>query len=194
MKRLALLLAPGFEEVEAAAFLAVFGATRRVEGLDAYGVESLALEREVTSAQGWHLRGLGRLADATASGFTAAAIPGGSFEKGFAHVCDEPVLAFARSIDAAGGVLAASTTGACALAAAGLLVGKRATTSPLGEGRHRAYLAECGATLSDGPIERDGTVLTASTTASAIALAFEALRALEGDRAVATVRRLLGAA
>jgi putative intracellular protease/amidase len=192
MKRLALLLAPGFEELEAAAHVSVFGWSRNIEGVEPYSLETIAIDREVLAAHGTQVRTSTRVADADPKAFVGIAIPGGFFEKGFAHSCDPPILAFLRAADAAGTTFAASTTGTRVLAAAGLLVGKRATTYPFSEGRHRAFLAECGATPSDGPIERDGSFLTGSTTACAVDLAFELLRVLEGDRAVAAVRRVMG--
>jgi len=192
MKRIALVLAPGFDELEASSFVALAGWVRTSESLEPLQVEILAVEREVAGAHGMTVRATKRLAEAEPRGYAAVVVPGGFHEKGFSHVCDPPMLEFLRNAEAAGTVLVATSTGARALAAAGLLVGRRATTYPFEDGRHRAYLAECGALLSDGPVEHDGAVLTGTSPSAAMDTAFELLRALEGDRAVATVRRAMG--
>jgi len=193
VKRIAVVLAPGFEELEASAFLGVLGFSRTIEAVDPISADTVAVEREVTGAHGLVVRVTSRIADANAEAYAGAAVPGGFHEKGYSHAYDPPVLEFLRKLEAAGATIAATSTGSRVLAAAGLLVGKRATTYPFDEGRHRAYLAECGAHVSDKTIERDGAILTASTPMASIETSFELLRALEGDRAVAAVRRAMGA-
>jgi 4-methyl-5(b-hydroxyethyl)-thiazole monophosphate biosynthesis len=193
MKRIALVLAPGFEEFESSCFLSVLGATRLVEGVEPLIVETVALEREVSGAHGFTVRVTHRSADADPTSFAAAAIPGGFHEKGYSHATDPPILEFLRAIDKKGGLLASSSTGSRVFAAAGLLVGKRATTFPFADGRHRAFLAECGATLHDEPIVRDGNLITGRSPWDALDTAFQLLFALLGERAVAAVRRSMGA-
>lgn len=188
-----MILAPGFDEFEASAFLSVVGFSRTIEGVEPIAADTVGLEREVVGAHGMIVRVTSRVADAKVASYAGAAVPGGFHEKGFSHGYDPPVLAFLRELEASGATVAASSTGSRVLAAAGLLVGKRATTYPFDEGRHRAYLGECGATISDKTFERDGAILTGSTPAAALETAFELLRCLQGDRAVAAVRRAMGA-
>lgn len=192
MKRLALVLAPGFEEFEAAAFLTVFGCTRSIEGIEPIVMEPVSVEREFSGAEGLQIRVPARIGEIQASNYSGAALPGGVYEKGYSHATDGPVLEFLRQIDAKGGFLASTSTGSRSLAAAGLLVGRRATTFPFADGRHRAYLYECGATVSDGPIVRDGTIITGNSPWVARETAIELLHAVGGDRTVAAVKRALG--
>lgn len=193
MKRLAVILAPGFEEYEAACYLSVFGWTRTIEGIEPIVVETLAVERDVTGAHGFIVRTTARLSDANPASFAGAAVPGGFHEKGYSHATEPPILDFLRAIDVKGGCVASTSTGARVLAAAGLLVGRRATTYPFADGRHRAFLAECGATLSDGPIVRDATIITGSAPWDARDTALELLHAIAGERAVMAVKRSMGA-
>jgi protein deglycase len=192
VKKIAVLLAPGFDELEAAAFVEVFGWARMSDGVEPIAAETLAVEREVVGAHGMAVRAHLRIADAEAATYAGAAVPGGIHEKGYSHAYDAPVLDCLRRIEACGGTIASSSTGSRVLAAAGLLVGKRATTYPFDEGRHRAYLAECGATLSDAEIERDGAIITGQSPASALAVALELLLTVQGERAVAAAKRRMG--
>ncbi len=192
MKRLALVLAPGFDEMEASTFLGVFGWTRAIETVEPVVLEPLSIDREVPGAHGLVARVAARIGDADPTSYAAVVVPGGSYEKGYSHVCDAPVLQFLRGIEGSGGTLVATSTGTRALAASGLLVGKRATTYPFDDGRHRAYLAECGATLSNAPLEIDGAVITCSGPNSVLEAAFSLLRAIGGDRDVEAVRKALG--
>lgn len=192
MKRLALVLAPGFEEFEAAAFLSIFGWTRTIEGVEPIVVDVLAVDREIAGAEGLQIRIATRVSEAGPENYAAAAVPGGVFERGYSHATDAPVLEFLRAIDKKGGLLASTSTGSRTLAAAGLLVGRRATTFPFADGRHRAFLYECGATVTDGPIERDGALITGNTAWVAPATAFELLDAISGAQAVRSVKRAMG--
>ncbi|MBI3818007.1 MAG: DJ-1/PfpI family protein [Planctomycetes bacterium] len=192
MKRLALVLAPGFEEIEAASFVSIFGWTRAIEGLEPIFVDPVATEREVSGANGLLVRITNRIGEIEPSHYAGAAVPGGAFEKGYSHATDTPVLDFLRAIDNKGGFLSSTGTGSRALAAAGILVGRRATTFPFADGRHRAFLHECGATVTDGPVEHDATIITGNSPWVARDTALELLSALAGDRAVAAVKRSMG--
>lgn len=193
MNRIALILAPGFDESEAAAYLSIFGWTRTIEGVEPIVVDPISTEREVAGAHGLVAKISILVQSTSAAGYAAAAIPGGFHEKGYSHATDEPILSFLRALDARGGWIASTSTGSRVPAAAGLLIGRRATTYPFSDGRHRAFLHECGATVEDGPIVVDGTSITGCSPWVAREVALELLKVISGERAVTAVRRAMGA-
>ena len=94
------------------------------------------------------------LADAQASDYDAVVFIGGS---GANEYWESPTAhALARSAAAAGKLVAAICIAPVTLARAGLLKGKRATVYPSCEGD----LAAGGATVTKGPVERDGKLIT----------------------------------
>lgn len=117
------LLAEGFEEIEAVTIIDVL---RRAE----VEVHVAALSGEiVTGSHGIRIAADGKLADLDASRFDAVILPGGM--PGAKNLRDdERVQALIRETAARGGLLGAICAGPIALESAGVLAGKRATSYP----------------------------------------------------------------
>ena len=166
MPRAAILLAEGLEEIEAVTVIDVLRrAGIEVEGL---GVESMRV-------RGSH--GIELVADAllnSAEGpWDAVVLPGGM--PGAATLRDSPaVQQFLRTQAAAGSLMAAICAGPMALAASGLLQGRRATCFPGFEQHlHGAY-------IEAAPVVQDQGVLTSQGPATALAFALTIVEILVG--------------
>jgi 4-methyl-5(b-hydroxyethyl)-thiazole monophosphate biosynthesis len=192
MKRVLLLLPNGFEVLEAAAFLDVLG------WADAYGCERIevvtgALHSEVRST--FHLEVIPamHLKDVSIEAFDAAAVPGGFERAGYYDdAYTEEFLDTIRRFKAAGKPIASICVGALPLAKSGILAGVRATTYPMGGGKRKRQLAEMGAEVADEEIVRDNNVITSTSPATAVDVAFALLEILTSRENADKIRELMG--
>ncbi len=161
------LLAEGFEEIEA---VTVADVLRRAEvDTRLVGVAG----RRVCGAHGIVLEADTVLADAPGP-FDAVVLPGGM--PGAAHLRDDPAVRQLVRAQVERGALAAAICAApMALAAAGVLDGRRATCYPGFEDR----LA--GATVADAPVVEDGPVVTSRGPGTALAFALALVARLRGS-------------
>ena len=155
MQKIAVLLAPGFEEVEAAAPIDVLrrlGFQVQVAGLDGL---------EVTGAHGLACKADCLLSQIPAKDLAAVVLPGGL--PGAHHLRDSAaVIALVQEVHAAGHLVAAICAAPLVLGKAGLLKGKKFTCYPsvetqLPEGIH-----------SGARTTRDGQILTGKGAGAAI--------------------------
>jgi len=168
MSRACVLLAQGFEEIEAVTIVDVLrrgGVDTRVLGVGACrvpGAHGLTIETD---------------AELTATDETAwdlVALPGGL--PGASNLRDDAaVQALLRRQQRRGGKLAAICAGPIALAAAGALRGRTATCYP-GFGEQLG-----GATLSDEPVVVDGPIITSRGPGTALAFALRLVAELQGE-------------
>jgi protein deglycase len=161
MKRAAVLLAHGFEETEA---ITVIDVLRRAQvHVDVLGVEAV-------QAKGSHAITIACDAPLSAHAHTlydAVVLPGGM--PGAATLRDDPsVQAFLRAHAEAGKLVAAICAAPIALAAAGLLTGKRATCFPGFEEQLGGAVHETMAVVKDGRIITSRGVGTALKFALAL--------------------------
>jgi hypothetical protein len=97
-----------------------------------------------------------------------------------------------RSFHAANKIVAGIDVGALAIAKAGLLSGRRATTYPGADGRRLEQLRLAGATIVvDSPLVVDGPFITASGSGSALNVAFTVLERIVDARTASKVRSLI---
>jgi len=188
-----LFLAQGTEELEAAAFTDVIGWTRTY-GLTPVGLTTVALHSQVRYAWNFTIVPERLLDNIDPAEFDAIAIPGGLGAKGFYEdVYDERLLALLRDFDTASKPIAAVCVGALPIAKSGVLRGRRATTYFLSDKR-RAEMAELGAIVEDGPLVIDGNVITSTSPATALDVAFCLLGMLTDSANVARVKEGMGLA
>jgi protein deglycase len=174
-KKAAVLLAPGFEEVEAVTpidFLRRAGVTVTVLGVGG---------REITGSRGVTIRTDSTVEQADA-GFDAVVVPGGM--PGAENVAvSEESLALIRRVAGAGGLVCAICAApAVVLAGTGLLSGKRATCYPGFEERF-----SLGVTFSEERVVEDGNFITSRGPGTAAEFAVAIIRRLVGDESARAV-------
>lgn len=167
MKRTAILLAEGFEEVEA---LTAVDLLRRAK--ITCDMVALGPGETVTGSHGISVRADRSFAAADFSGYDGLILPGGM--PGTSNLAgDERVLALLRDFAAKGKLTAAICAAPTVLAKAGLLEGRKAVCYPGMEDR----LA--GALPAGGAVAEDGTVLTSRGVGTAIDFALALVRYLD---------------
>lgn len=169
MSRAAVLLAEGFEEIEA---------TTIVDVLRRAGVETVLVGvtgLEVSGAHGIRLGADVSIAAAAQQKWDLVALPGGM--PGATTLRDDPrVGQLLRAHKDRGGTLGAICAAPIALARAGLLVGRRVTSFP-------GFKAELGAVeYVEAPVVVDGELITSRGPGTAIAFSLALVEALSGQR------------
>ena len=168
MPKALVLLAEGFEEIEAVTIVDVL---RRAQVL----VHVAALKgAPVRGSHGIEIVPDGSLAEIDASGFDAVVLPGGM--PGSKNLRDDArVLAVVREFDAAGKLVAAICAAPIALEAAGVLRGRRATSYPGNELPSAAY--------SEERVVEDGNLVTSRAPGSALEFALRLVARLVSPEA-----------
>jgi 4-methyl-5(b-hydroxyethyl)-thiazole monophosphate biosynthesis len=192
MKRVMILLADGFEALEAAAFIDVLGWAKTF-GSEPIELVTVGLRQKLGCTFGFAVIPDAVLADVDLNSFDAVAVPGGFESAGFYQdaYADE-FLDVLRWFDSQPRPIAAVCVGALPLAKAGILAGRRATTYHLLGGKRREQLAAMGAEVVDAPLVRDRNVLTSTGPATAIDVAFWLLEELTSRENAGAIRTLMG--
>jgi len=172
------LLAEGFEEIEAVTILDVL---RRAElDVTALGVAGI----EVAGSHGIVVRADATLAAAAGRRWDLVVLPGGM--PGAAHLRDsEPVQALVKEQHARGGLLGAICAAPIALAAAGVLAGRRVTSFPGFEQQLE------GARYSEECVVVDGHLVTSRGPGTALPFALRLVAELCGASKAAELGKAL---
>lgn len=192
MKKILLLLANGFEAYEASVFTDVLG-WNLLEGDGSTRLVTCGLRPELTCT--WNFKVLPELlaADAVPGEFDALAIPGGFEEAGFYEdAFSEEFLSFIRAFDQAGKVIASICVGALPVGRSGVLKGRKGTTYHLNNGHRQQQLAEYGVEVVNRPLVIDRNIITSSSPATALDVAFLLLERLTSAENCRNVRHLMG--
>jgi 4-methyl-5(b-hydroxyethyl)-thiazole monophosphate biosynthesis len=178
MARACVLLAPGFEEIEAVTIIDVL---RRAEiETCVVGVES----RSVEGAHGIVLGADAELHEAALEPWDLVVLPGGL--PGATNLRDSlAVQQLLRAQHANGGRLGAICAAPIALSAAGVLAGRRATSYPA-----FAEQIRCGEYLEQAVVV-DGPIITSRGPATALAFALRLVRELQGAEREAAVGKAM---
>lgn len=191
MKRVLLFLAQGVEELEASAFTDVFGWTRTY-GLEPVKLVTTALRAEVRCAWNFVIKPEALLEEIDPDGIDGIAIPGGLGSKGFYEdACDERLLNLLRFQNERRKPIASVCVGAIPIAKSGILSGRRGTTYFLSEKRRREMQA-CGVILREEPLIIDGNIITSTSPATALDVAFALLEKVTGPENARKVREGMG--
>ena len=186
-----LLLPSGSEVLEAAAFIDVFGWHQAV-GNASCRLITCSAQRQVALSFGQTMLAQTLLSDVNAANYSALALPGGFGSYGYyEHACSEPYMRLMRDFDAQNKPLAAICTGAIALAAAGLLSNRRATTYSK-EAGWAEQLIKAGACFTDAKLEIDGHIITSQNPASAVPVALALLEMLAGAEERVFIQEQMG--
>ncbi|MDO9514990.1 MAG: DJ-1/PfpI family protein [Syntrophales bacterium] len=193
MTKTMLLLADGFEAVEASVFSDVLG-WNRFEGDGSTEVVTVGMRERLRCTWNFSVIPEALLDEVDVQGFDALAIPGGFEEAGFySDAFSEPFLDVIRAFDAAGKPIAAICVASLALGKSGILKGRRATTYNLGGGKRQRQLSDLGAVcVPDEPIVVDGNVITSYNPSTAFGVAFALLERLTTSGNCTEVKRLMG--
>lgn len=192
MKQVLLLLCKGVEIYEAAAFYDVLGWSA-TDGMEAVKVVTIGLQAEVCGTFGIKIIPDNLLSEVQVEEFDALAIPGGFEIYGYyEEAYSEAVADLIRRFEALDKPIASICVGALPLANSGILKERRATTYHLGNGIRRKQLAGFGAKVVDEPIVRDGNVITSTSPATAMEVAFELLAKITSAENASQIREMMG--
>ena len=191
MKRILLLLADGFEHLEAACFTDVFG-WANVDGEEPIELVSVGLRSPLTVTFGYKVIPDCLLSDINLDDFDALAVPGGFEPAGFYHDAFDPeFLNVIRHFESAGKAVASVCVAALSLGKAGVINNRRATVYHQIGGTRKAQLEGFGANFEDKAIVKDGNLITSSGPGTGIEVAFELLTDLTSAANTKHIRALM---
>jgi 4-methyl-5(b-hydroxyethyl)-thiazole monophosphate biosynthesis len=192
MKQVLLLLCKGVEIYEAAAFYDVLGWSG-VYGAEAVKAVTVGLQAEVQGTFGIRIIPDKLLSAVQADQFDALAVPGGFETYGYyEEAYSEPVVNLIRRFEELGKPIASICVGALPVANSGILKGRQATTYHLRGGVRRQQLAGFGVNVVDKSIVKDGNVITSTSPATAMEVAFELLARITSDKNSRDIREMMG--
>ena len=190
--KILLLCLHAFGTMEFSPFVDVFGWARNDLGCD-IRVVTCGHNRRVVSTFGVPIEVDTLVSEVRVEDYAALAIPGGFEEYDFyREAYDGKTLELIRAFAAAGKPIASVCVGSLPIAKSGVLIGRKATTYHLQDGRRRRQLAELGAVLGDEWIVEEGNIITSSCPRTAPEVAFALLGQLTSPETVEQVKRNMG--
>lgn len=191
MKKVLLLLADGFEPLEAAGFTDVFG-WAAIDGSEPVGLVSTGFRSPIRATFGFSVIPDRLVREVDLTEFDALAVPGGFEGAGFYEdALAEPFLDVLKAFGRTGRPVASVCVASLALGAAGLLAGRRATTYHQRGGKRRAQLESYGAVFVDQPIIEEGRFITSTGPGTSVEVALSLLGQLTGEANAAHIRKLM---
>lgn len=192
-KRVLLFCCKGFETLEFAPFVDVFGWASDSFGCDVEIITG-GYTKTVVSTFGIPVTVDKTLDEISADDYDAVAVPGGFEEFGFYdEAYDDRFLELIRCFDQQRKCIASICVAALALGKSGILNGRKATTYHLGDGRRQRQLSEFGAVvIPDQSIVIDNNVITSFCPETGPYVAIELLRKLAGEEIANTVGHAMG--
>ncbi len=193
MKKTLLLLADGFEAYEASVFTDVLG-WNLFEGDGSTELVSVGLHSTVTCTWGLTCLPNAQLSEIELTEFDALAIPGGFEEANFyMDAYDETFLDVIRYFDQQKKPIAAICVAALSVAKSGVLKNRQATTYRYPDNPRQDQLAAMGVSvLRDKAIVVDNNIITSSSPATALEVAFWLLEQLTSKENMLKVKARMG--
>jgi 4-methyl-5(b-hydroxyethyl)-thiazole monophosphate biosynthesis len=192
MKNVLLFLAQGFEEYEASVFTDVLGWSRDIGDIP---VNVLTAGRRAQIKCTWNLMVTpeAQLSEISVDEYDALAVPGGFEEAGFYEdAYHEDFLKIIRQFHESKKIIASICVGALPLGKSGILKNKKATTYHLMNGQRRKQLESFGAYVQDQPIVVAENIITSTSPATALDVAFTLLRMLTSPDNEKKVKTAMG--
>lgn len=190
-KRVLLLLADGFEPLEAAGFTDVLG-WANIDGEEPIELVSAGLRPLLKATFGFSVVPNAVIGDLDLDSFDAVAVPGGFEGAGFYQdALTEEFTAVIARFQEAGKPVASVCVASLSLGAAGVLRGRRATTYHQIGGKRKAQLEGYGATFVDRPLVIEDGLITSTGPGTSIEVAFALLELLTSRQNVDHIRRLM---
>ena len=191
MKKVLLLLAEGFETLEASAFIDVIG-WNLVEGDGTTQLFTCGLNKEIKSSFNQRFIVDFLLDEIDTDSFDALAIPGGFEVFGFyKDAYDERFLNLIRTFSVQGKTIASICVGALPIARSGCLANRNATTYNRNPVRQEA-LRSCGVNLINEQVVVDGNIITSWNPSTAMDVAFLLLELLTSTEQSKSIKQLMG--
>jgi 4-methyl-5(b-hydroxyethyl)-thiazole monophosphate biosynthesis len=192
MKEVLLLMANGFEALEASAFTDVLGWSMEF-GIEKVNVTTAALRPEIRCTWNFIVKPQLQLREVQVDSYDALAVPGGFEKAGFYEdAYHEDFLDAIRRFHDRRKIVASVCVGALALGKSGILRGRKATTYALLGGKRRKQLAEFGADVIDQPVVVDDNIITSTGPATAPEVAFRLLEMLTSPANADRIRNYMG--
>ena len=191
-RKILLLLAKGFETMEASVFIDIMGWARIDYGHDVQ-VVTCGFQKTVVSAFGVPVTVDTLLQDVRADDYDALAIPGGFEEYGFyEEAFSADTARLIGEFHRQNKWIASVCVGALPIAHSGILKGKQATTYHLNGGRRQKQLAEYGVDVVNQPVVVCDRIITSYCPQTAPEVAFVLLEGLIGREKMLVVKTAMG--
>lgn len=192
MKKILLLLADGFEAVEASVFTDVLG-WNKWEGDGSTEVVAVGLRERLTCTWNFTVIPEKTIGNILLEEFDALAIPGGFEEAGFyKDAYSEPFLDVIRHFHEKQKPIASICVASLALGKSGILQGRNATTYNHPTSIRKGQLQNFGAQIQEERIVQDGHIITSSNPGTAFDVAFLLLEILTSKENAKHVKDLMG--
>lgn len=189
--RVLLLLADGFEPLEAAGFTDVLG-WANIDGSDKIELVSAGLRTPLRATFGFSVIPDALVSELDLDSFDALAVPGGFEGAGFYEDAYEPeFLDVIRHFNDREKLIASVCVASLSLGMAGVINGKRATTYHQVGGKRKAELEAFGANFVDEPIVSDSGLISSTGPGTGVEVAFDLLELLTSAENAAQIRALM---
>jgi protein deglycase len=190
-KKVLLLLADGFEPLEAAGFTDVFG-WAAIDGSEPVELVTAGFRSPLRATFGFSVIPQTLIADIDLGDFDALAIPGGFEGAGFyEEALSEPFLDVIRAFDTRQRPIASVCVASLSLGAAGVMNGRRATTYHQVGGKRKIQLQGYGADFVDQAVVEDGGLISSTGPGTAIEVALRLLATMTSADNAAHIRQLM---
>ncbi|MCA4158215.1 DJ-1/PfpI family protein [Priestia megaterium] len=192
MKKILLLLADGFEAVEASVFTDVLG-WNKWEGDRSTEVVTVGLRDKLTCTWNFTVIPEKTIDDIQLDEFDALAIPGGFEEAGFYRdAFSKEFLNVIQHFHVKQKPIATICVASLALGKSGILTDKKATTYRHPTSIRKEQLKNFGAIVQNDLIVQDGNIITSSNPGTAFDVAFLLLEKLTSKKNAEHVKDLMG--
>ncbi|PEJ70698.1 DJ-1/PfpI family protein [Bacillus wiedmannii] len=192
MKKILLLLADGFEAVEASVFTDVLG-WNKWEGDGSTEVITAGLRDKLTCTWNFTVIPEKTIDNIQLDEFDALAIPGGFEEAGFYRdAFSKEFLHVIRHFHVKQKPIASICVASLALDKSGILIDKKATTYSHPTSKRKEQLKNFGAKVQNDLIVQDGNIITSSNPGTAFDVAFLLLEKLTSKQNAKHVKNLMG--
>ncbi|KMY32039.1 dimethyladenosine transferase [Lysinibacillus xylanilyticus] len=192
MKKILLLLANGFEAVEASVFTDVLG-WNKWEGDGTTEVVTVGLHNQLQCTWNFNVAPEKLLHEISLDEFDALAIPGGFEEAGFYNdAFSEEFQAVVRHFNEHKKPIATVCVASLILAHSGILHNRKATTYNHPTSKRLAQLQSYGANIINERIVQTEHIITSSNPGTAFDVAFSLLEMLTSEENTKKVKDLMG--
>ncbi|MFU1793180.1 DJ-1/PfpI family protein [Paenibacillus azoreducens] len=192
MKKILLLLANGFEAVEASVFTDVFG-WNLSSGDGSTKLITAGTRDTLKCTFNFTVIPEMTLDEVDVDEFDALAIPGGFEEAGFYQdAYSEEFLNVIRKFDQANKIIASICVASLPVAKSGVLDGRKATSYNLKDGIRQKELATYGVHVVNQPIVIDKNIITSYNPSTAFDVAFKLLEQLTSEENCNYVKKIMG--